>query len=312
LRLIGVGPGDEVFSSTFTFVGTANPIVYMGGKPVFIDAERSSWNMDPDLLAAALEDRARKGKLPKAVVVADIYGQCADWDRILAVTQRYGVPVVEDAAEAVGATYHKRWAGTFGTIGVYSFNGNKILTTSGGGMVLSSDPSIIEHAHKLATQAREPAPHYEHVELGYNYRLSNVLAGIGRGQLRGLKARIDRRRALFAHYHRVLGDLPGVSFMPECRYGRSTRWLTCMTVDSSVAGISRDAVLAALAADNIEARPLWKPLHRQPLYRETECIGGAVSEELFATGICLPSGSGMSSDDLCRVERIIRRVFGRT
>lgn len=311
LRLAGVRTGDEVLCSTFTFVGTANPIVYEGGRPVFVDADRASWNMDPALLAEALEQRARQGRTPRAVIVADIYGQCADWDPLLATAARHGVLVIEDAAEAVGATYHGRWAGTFGAIGVYSFNGNKMLTTSGGGMVLSADRALVDRAHKLATQAREAAPHYEHVELGYNYRLSNVLAGIGRGQLLGLAARIDRRRAICERYRALLGDLPGVNFMPELAGGRSTRWLTCVTIDPSTCGATRDAVLAALEADNIEARPLWKPLHLQPLYRGTECIGGAVAEDLFARGLCLPSGSGMTETDLHRVVRIVRRVFGR-
>ncbi len=311
VRLVGVRPGDEVLCSTFTFVASANPILYEGGRAVFVDADRASWNMDPALLAEALEARAREGRLPRAILVSDIYGQCADWDPILAAAQRHGVPVIEDAAEAVGATYRGRWAGTFGAIGVYSFNGNKILSTSGGGMVVSPDRALVDRAHKLATQAREAAPHYEHAELGYNYRLSNVLAGIGRGQLAWLEQRIDRRRAICAQYQVELGDLPGVAFMPEAAYGRCTRWLTCLTIDPAVAGTDRDAVLAALEAANIEARPLWKPLHLQPLYRGAECIGGVVSADLFARGLCLPSGSGMTEADLQRVVRTVRRTFGR-
>lgn len=311
LRVLGVRAGDEVFCSTFTFVGSANPIVYEGAKPVFIDAERDTWNMDPDLLAAALDERARRGRLPRAIIVADIYGLCANWDPLLATARRHGVPVIEDAAEAVGATYGGRWAGTFGTVGVYSFNGNKILTTSGGGMVVAADPALVDHAHKLATQAREPAAHYEHVELGYNYRLSNVLAGIGRGQLRGLAQRIERRRALYERYRAALADLPGIEFRPEPAVGRGTRWLTCLLVNPDAGGVSRDAVLAALEADNIEARPLWKPLHCQPLYRDAERVGGAVAEDLFARGLCLPSGSSMTEEELQRVVRIVRRAFGR-
>lgn len=311
LRLAGVRPGDEVLCSTFTFVGSANPILYEGGRPVFVDAERASWNMDPALLAEALEARARRGRVPRALIVADIYGQCADWEPLRAAADRHGVFVIEDAAEAVGATYRGRWAGTFGAVGVYSFNGNKILTTSGGGMLVAADPRLVAHAYKLATQARETAPHYEHAELGYNYRLSNVLAAIGRGQLRGLAARVERRRALAARYQALLGDLPGVAFMPEPAAGRSTRWLTCLTLDPARAGATRDAVLAALAAADIEARPLWKPLHRQPLYSGAECIGGAVAEELFARGLCLPSGSAMTEHDLQRVAGIVRRVLTR-
>ncbi|MFT3828382.1 MAG: DegT/DnrJ/EryC1/StrS family aminotransferase [Opitutaceae bacterium] len=308
LRLVGVRPGDEVFCSTFTFVGSANPIVYEGGRPVFIDAERRTWNMDPTLLAEALEQRARARRLPRAIIVADIYGQCADWEPLLAAATRHQVPIIEDAAEAVGAQYRGRWAGTFGRIGVYSFNGNKILTTSGGGMVVSDEPALVDRAHKLATQAREPALHYEHAELGYNYRLSNVLAGIGRGQLRGLPERIARRRALYEYYRAALADLPGVEFRPEPPGWNGTRWLTCLLVDGRA---TRDAVLAALDSDNIEARPLWKPLHLQPLYGEAGRIGGAVAEDLFTRGLCLPSGSGMTEGDLQRVVRLVRGVYGR-
>lgn len=308
LRVLGMRPGDEVLCSTFTFVGCANPILYEGGRPVFVDAEPRTWNMDPALLAEALEQRARGGRLPRAIIIADIYGQCADWDSLQAVAARHGVPIIEDAAEAVGATYHGRAAGSFGRIGVFSFNGNKILTTSGGGMVLSDEVALVDHAHKLATQAREPVFHYEHRELGYNYRLSNVLAGIGRGQLRGLPGRIARRRALFESYHARLGDLPGVEFRPDLEGWRGTRWLTCLLVASRG---TRDAVLAALEADNVEARPLWKPLHRQPLYADCPCLGGAVAEDLFDRGLCLPSGSGMTDSDLERVVHVVGKVLGR-
>jgi pyridoxal phosphate-dependent aminotransferase EpsN len=308
-RLLGVGPGDEVFCSTFTFVASANPIVYLGARPAFIDSEPRSWNMDPNLLAEALAQRAKEGRLPRAIIVVDIYGQCAAWDEIRAVSAAHGVPLIEDAAESVGATYRGDWAGRFGALGIYSFNGNKILTTGGGGMIVSSDTAMIEHAHKLATQARDDAPHYEHSELGYNYRMSNVLAGIGRGQLRSLAGRIERKRQIFDYYRRALGGLPGVKFMPELPEGRSTRWLTCLAIDPVASGVQRDAVLAALEADNIEARPLWKPLHRQPLYRGTPSFGGALADRLFAQGICLPSGSAMTGDDLHRVVAAVRGAF---
>ena len=311
MRLMDVQPGDEVFCSTFTFVASANPILYQGARPVFIDAEERSWNMDPALLARALAQRAKEGRLPRAIVVTDIYGQCAAWDEIIAVAAVHGVPVIEDAAEAVGATYRGKWAGGFGVLGIYSFNGNKILTTSGGGMIVSSDAGLVGRAHKLATQARDNAPHYEHSELGYNYRLSNLLAGIGRGQLQSLPRRIGRRRQIFETYRQALGGLPGVAFMPELPEGRCTRWLTCLTIDPAVSGVARDAVLAALEADNIEARPLWKPLHRQPLYRGTACFGGTVADRLFDQGLCLPSGSAMTEGDLQRVVEAVRRVFGR-
>jgi dTDP-4-amino-4,6-dideoxygalactose transaminase len=309
VRLLGVRPGDEVFCSTFTFVGTSNPIVYEGGRPVFVDAESRSWNLDPELLAEGLAERAKNGRLPRAIIVAEIYGQCAMWDQISEVAASYGVPVIEDAAEAVGATYRGRWAGSFGAIGVYSFNGNKILTTSGGGMLLSADSDLVDRARKLATQAREPFPHYEHDELGFNYRMSNVLAGIGRGQLRSLARRIERRRQIFDFYRRNLGDLPGIGFMPEIPEGRSNRWLTCITVDPRRVGADRDSVLASLGAENIEARPLWKPMHLQPFYEGAPALGGSVSEDLFARGICLPSGSAMSEGDLWRIVGAVRRAF---
>jgi dTDP-4-amino-4,6-dideoxygalactose transaminase len=309
VRLLGVEPGDEVLCSTFSFVATANPIVYQGARPVFIDSEDRSWNMDPDLLAVALADRAESGRLPRAIIVADIYGQCAAWDEIGKIASDYGVPVIEDAAEAVGASYHGRWAGGFGRIGVYSFNGNKIMTTSGGGMIVSNNKALIEQAIRLATQSRDPAPHYEHSELGFNYRLSNVLAGIGRGQLKTLESRIDRRREIFEFYREALSGLPGVGFMPEPEGTRSNRWLTCMTIDSKASDVRPDHVIAALEKDNIEARPLWKPLHLQPLYKGVECYGGAVSERLFSNGLCLPSGSSMTNDDLHRVAEVVQGVF---
>ncbi len=308
-RLLGVEPGDEVFCSTFTFVATANPIVYQGARPVFIDSDERSWNMDPELLAVALADRAESGRLPRAIMVADIYGQCADWDAIGRIASNYGVPVIEDAAEAVGATYHGRWAGGFGRIGVFSFNGNKIMTTSGGGMILSDDEALVDRAKKLATQARDPAPHYEHSELGFNYRLSNVLAAIGRGQLKTLGAKIDRRREIFEFYREALSGLPGVGFMPEPEGTRSNRWLTCMTIDPAASGVQPARLIAELEKGNIEARPLWKPLHLQPFYKGVECYGGAVSERLFARGICLPSGSSMTEEDLYRVAEAVRAVF---
>ena len=309
VRLLGVRPGDEVFCSSFTFAASANPIAYEGARPVFIDSEERTWNMDPERLAAALDQRARAGRLPRAIIVADIYGQCADWDAILPLAERHGVPVIEDAAEAVGATLHGRWAGTFGKVGIYSFNGNKILTTGGGGMFVSDDPTLVDRAHGLATQAREPAPHYEHKEIGFNYRLSNVLAGIGRGQLRWLPERIERRHAIFSAYVRALGELPGVTFMPEIPGGRGTRWLTCLLIDPTRAGTDRETVRLALEAANIEARPLWKPLHRQPVFSGCECFGGAVAARLFEQGLCLPSGSSLTDDEQAHVVATVHKVF---
>jgi len=297
IRLLGVRSGDEVFCSSFTFVGTANPILYEGGKPVFFDAEARSWNMDPQLLAEGLSDRSRKGSLPKAIIVAEIYGQCAQWDKISEVASTYGVPIIEDAAEAVGATYRGRWAGGFGAMGVYSFNGNKIITTSGGGMLVSHDQALVDRARKLATQAREPFPHYEHDELGFNYRMSNVLAGIGRGQLEVLDLRVEQRRAIAFRYRDAFADLPGISLMPQAPYGLCTNWLSCFLIDERAFGCSRDQLIARLDAAGIESRPVWKPMHLQKLYEGCECYGGTVSEDLFRRGICLPSSSNMSAED---------------
>lgn len=307
LSILGVQRGDRVICSSFTFAATANPIVYLGAEPVFIDSDRETWNMDPGLLEEELRESARTGRLPKAVIVADLYGQCADYDRISAACADYGVPLIEDAAEALGATYRGRSAGTFGVCGVLSFNGNKIITTSGGGMLLSSDAAFVERARHLATQARDPAPHYQHSDIGYNYRLSNLLAAVGVGQLQHLSDRVAARRRIFEHYQRVLGTLPGVSFMPEAPYGRSNRWLTCVLFDPAEFGATREDVRQALQAEDIEARPLWKPMHLQPVFAQCRVRGGGVSADLFEHGLCLPSGSAMTAEDLERVAGIVRR-----
>lgn len=312
LQLEGVGPGDEVMVSDLTFIASVNPVRYLGATPVFIGSERHSWNMDPGLLASALEDRARRGNLPAAVVVVHLYGQSADMDPILAACARYDVPVVEDAAEALGATYRGRTPGTLGRAGIYSFNGNKIITTSGGGMLVSEDECLIAHARKLAAQAREVAPHYEHNEIGYNYRMSNVLAAIGRGQLRVLEDRVLARRRNFDFYARGLRDVPGIEFMPEAPWGRHSRWLTCITVDPHAARVTRERLRLALDAENIEARPVWKPMHLQPVFAGFDVYDGSVAADLFDRGLCLPSGSNLSESDLERVVSVIRHVvFGR-
>jgi dTDP-4-amino-4,6-dideoxygalactose transaminase len=302
----GVGPGDEVFVSTLTFAASVNPIRYLGATPVFIDSERRSWNLDPDLVLDALEDRARDGRLPRAVVVVHLYGQSADLDPIRAACDRFGVPLIEDAAEALGATYRNRAPGTFGKAGIFSFNGNKIITTSGGGMLVSADGTLVEHARKLATQARDPAPHYEHSEIGYNYRLSNVLAGIGRGQLRVLEERVSARRCNFEHYRRALADVPGIDFMPEATWGRHSRWLTCLTIDPERFGVDRETVREVFESRNIEARPVWKPMHLQPVFGSFPSIGGAVAEDLFRRGLCLPSGSNLDEAARARVLEVFR------
>jgi pyridoxal phosphate-dependent aminotransferase EpsN len=308
LRLIGIKPGDEVFCSTLTFIASATPITFLGAKPVFIDSDRISWNLDPELLSTALEQRAKIGKLPKAVVLVHLYGQSADIDPILAACDRYDIPLVEDAAEALGATYKGRTPGTLGRVGIYSFNGNKIITTSGGGMLVSEDAELVSQARFLATQARDLAPHYQHSQIGYNYRLSNVLAGIGRGQLLVLAERVAARRRNFEVYQQALGDLPGVEFMPEASFNQATRWLTCLTINPEKFGADREEIRLALAAQNIETRPVWKPLHLQPVFADCECIGGKVAEDLFRDGLCLPSGSNLTDADLQRVIKAIKQV----
>jgi dTDP-4-amino-4,6-dideoxygalactose transaminase len=311
LQLAGVGRGDEVLVSTLTFSASVNPVAYLGGVPSFVDSERASWNLDPALLAQVLHDRARAGRLPRAVVVVHLYGQSADLDPIAAACAEHGVALVEDAAEALGATCRGRAPGTFGQSGVFSFNGNKVITTSGGGMLVSDDRALVEHARKLATQAREPAPHYEHAEIGYNYRLSNVLAAIGRGQLTVLAERVAARRRNFAFYRDALGDLPGVEMMPEAPWGTHSRWLTCLTIDPGEFGADRETVRLALERENVEARPVWKPMHLQPVFAELSCAGGEVAEDLFARGLCLPSGSNLTQGDLERVAGVIHAVHRR-
>jgi pyridoxal phosphate-dependent aminotransferase EpsN len=308
LELSGVERGDTVLGSTLTFAGSVSPAVYLGATLAFIDSERDSWNLDPDLLREELERRLKIGRLPRAVVVVHVFGQTANLHPLLSTCDDYGVPVIEDAAEALGAKYGDRYSGTLGLFGVYSFNGNKIITTSGGGMLVTEDEVLAEHARKLASQAREPAPHYEHTEIGYNYRLSNVLAGIGRGQLRVLEDRVAARRRNFEYYKTNLGDLPGLEFMPEAPWGRHTRWLTTLTIDQEAFGTDRETVRLALEAANIEARPVWKPMHLQPVFEGCECSGGDVAEDLFNRGLCLPSGSNLTEEDLERVVNEFREA----
>jgi len=308
LILAGVTEGNEVLCSTLTFSASANVIRYVGASPVFIDSEERSWNMDPLLLEEELERAFQKGKPPKAVVAVDIYGQCADYGRIEPLCERFGVTLIEDAAEALGATCGDRRAGRFGKMAALSFNGNKIITTSGGGMLLSDDGALIQRARFLATQARDAAPHYQHSTIGFNYRMSNILAAIGRGQLTVLDERVKARRAVFDAYVKALGDLPGISFMPEAPYGRCNRWLTCILVDPEAFGATREDIRLALEAENIESRPLWKPMHLQPVFSGHRVVGGRVSEELFEKGLCLPSGSNLKPEDQQRVVDIIRKT----
>jgi pyridoxal phosphate-dependent aminotransferase EpsN len=307
LKLLGVGPGDQVLCPTLTFAASANPIRYLGAEPVFIDSERESWNVDPKLLRTALEERR-----PKAVIVVHLYGQCADMDPILEACREYEVPVLEDAAEALGARYFGdlsapdvslsgKPAGTMGDIGVFSFNGNKIITTTGGGMLVSPRHEWVEKARFWSQQARDPAPWYQHSELGYNYRLSNVLAGIGRGQLEVLDLRVEQRRAIAFRYRNAFADLPGLSLMPQAPYGLHTNWLSVFLIDEEAFGCTRDGLIDALDAAGIEARPVWKPMHLQPLYASCARYGGEVAEDLFRRGICLPSSSSLTPEDQSRV-----------
>ncbi|HUP23797.1 MAG TPA: aminotransferase class I/II-fold pyridoxal phosphate-dependent enzyme [Thermoanaerobaculia bacterium] len=308
LRLLEVGPGDEVWCPTLTFIASVNAAVYQGAEPVFFDVSRDTWTLDPALLEEELERAARRGKLPKAVVPVDLYGQCCDYDAIVRACEAHGVAVVEDAAEAIGATYRDKAAGSFGRCGVFSFNGNKIITTAGGGAMVSDDEDLVQRARWLASQARDPAPHYEHSQVGYNYRLSNLLAAVGRAQLSVLGERVDARRRNCARYRDLLGDLPGVTFMPEASYGRATRWLTVLTVDPAELGVDRESIRIALEKENIEARPVWKPMHLQPVFRGSRVVGGAVSESFFDRGLCLPSGSALTDTDLERIASVVRRA----
>jgi pyridoxal phosphate-dependent aminotransferase EpsN len=313
LSLLDVKKGDKVFCSTLTFVASANPIIYQGAEPVFIDSEPDTWNMSPQALEMALSDAALEGKLPKAVIVVNLYGQSAKMDEIQSICGLYNVPIIEDAAESIGSTYKGKASGSFGKFGIYSFNGNKIITTSGGGMLVSDDVDLLKHARFLATQAKDPALHYQHSQLGYNYRLSNILAGVGRAQLEVLDERVGARRTIFNRYHRALSHIPGLQFMPELQDTYSNRWLTALTIDKEITGISVVDLIKGLADENIEARPVWKPLHLQPLFKgacyyshhEAENI----SERLFHNGICLPSGSNMTEDDQMRVIQCLTNVL---
>jgi len=313
LRLLGVGSGDKVFCSTLTFIGSVNPILYLNAEPVFIDSELESWNMSPNALKRALEDAAQTDDLPKAVIAVNIYGQSTDMDPILDLCDEYSVPVLEDAAESLGAFYKGKPSGTFGKYGIFSFNGNKIITTSGGGMLVSNDTEGLEKARFWATQARDPAIYYQHSEMGYNYRMSNILAAIGRGQLRVLDDRVKRRREIFDTYKSELGSIPGVGFMPEAEFGKSNRWLTVMTLDPETIKKNPFELVDYLEEQNIESRPVWKPMHLQPLFQGkkyyTHEENRSISDILFKTGICLPSGTAMSQGDLERVIEAIREFL---
>lgn len=308
LRLLGVGAGDDVFIPTLTFVASANAPAYLGARPVFLDSDRASWNLDPEIVREALRDRAKSGKLPRALIVVHLFGQSADLDPILAACKEYGVPVLEDAAESMGTLYKGKHTGTFSEISAFSFNGNKIITTSGGGMLMSPNTEWVQKARFWSQQARDPGIAYHHTEMGYNYRMSNVLAGIGRGQLRVLDDRVRQRRAIAARYWEAFSDLAGLTPMPQAPWGLHTNWLSCFLVDESAFGAGRDDIIAALAREDIESRPIWKPMHLQPLYADAPKYGGAVAEDIFHRGICLPSSSSMTVEEQERVIQTVRRV----
>ena len=301
LRYFGVGAGDTVFASSLTFIGSVSPILYQGATPIFIDSDPTTWNMDVNLLAQALADAKKQNTLPKVVLPTDLYGQSCDAGAIRELCDQYGVKLVIDAAESVGASYGGKHAGYAGDAAAFSFNGNKIMTTSGGGMLASHDKKLIDEARFLSQAARDPAPHYEHTTYGYNYRMSNIVAAVGVGQLEVLKDHVNRRRAINARYREMLGKLPGITFMQEADYGRANKWLTVMLIDAAAFGTDREAVRLALETHNIESRPVWKPMHLQKLFAGARTVGGSVCERLFRDGLCLPSGSAMSDADVDRV-----------
>ena len=320
LILLGVGPGDEVLCPSFTFVATANPILYLGATPIFIDSEAETWNLCPQRLREAIVDRLGRGKKPKALLLVHLYGMPAKLPEIMAIAQEFDIPILEDAAEALGSSFNGQPLGSFGTVGVFSFNGNKILTTSGGGALVTNDAGLAQKTRFLATQAKDDAPHYQHSEVGYNYRLSNILAGIGRGQMELLDERVKRRRELFAWYHEHLASLPGltVALAPEAPGSRSNRWLTTILLNpapeqngpSAAPTPTPETLRRHLETRNIESRPLWKPMHLQPLFATAPMYGGAVCEDLFARGLCLPSGSAMTDGDLRRVQEALTEALG--
>lgn len=313
LKAIGMKKGDRVFCTSLTFAASCNPIMYEHGEPVFIDSEPESWNMSPLALEKAFIKAKEENKMPRAVIVVHLYGQSADMDKIMEICNRYNTPIIEDAAESLGATYKGKQTGTFGEFGVFSFNGNKIITTSGGGMLVSDDVEKIAKARFWSTQSRDNARHYEHTELGYNYRMSNITAGIGRGQLRVLKERIAQKKHIFERYTEAFKDIEDISMMPICEYGEPNYWLSCMTLKEESKVKPLDIILA-LEEKNIESRPIWKPMHMQPYYSEFEFFnhnedGISVGEEIFNRGLCLPSDTKMTEEEIDKVIDIVKSVF---
>jgi len=312
LILLGVERGDEVIASTFTFSATVNPIVYLAAVPILVDSEPETWNMEPERLETAIKDRITKGKKPKAIIVVHLYGMPANMDKIMGAANKYGIPIIEDAAEALGSRYNNKPLGSFGRMAVLSFNGNKIITTSGGGALISDDKELIDKARFLSTQARDKAPHYQHSRIGYNYRMSNVLAGIGRGQMDVIEQRVSRRRDNFRFYYENLKEYKGIKFLvePGTSYF-SNFWLTTITVDPSEAGTTREKIQAELEKENIESRPLWKPMHLQPVFSHYPSYISGVSDDLFLKGLCLPSGTNMTDEERERVLNVIRRILAK-
>ena len=313
LKAVGVKKGDKVFCSSLTFAASCNPIIYEGGIPVFIDSEPESWNMSPIALEKAFKACKENGEMPKVVIVVNLYGQSADMDKIMEICKKYNVPIIEDAAESLGATYKGKHSGTFGEYGVYSFNGNKIITTSGGGMLVSNNEDGIAKVRFWSTQARDKARHYEHTELGYNYRMSNIVAGIGRGQLRVLEDRIAKKKEIFETYKEAFKEIEDIEMMPVCEYGEPNYWLTTITLSENSKVKPLDIILA-LEKENIESRPIWKPMHIQPYYKEYDFYSYnddeiSVSEDIFNRGVCLPSDTKMSDNDIDRVIGIIKNLF---
>jgi dTDP-4-amino-4,6-dideoxygalactose transaminase len=307
--LLGIKAGDEVICQSMTFSATANPITYVGATPVFVDSEEDTWNMSPALLEAAIKDRIANGKKPKAIIPVHLYGMPAKMDEITAVARQYGIPVLEDAAEALGSSIDGRKCGTFGDIGVLSFNGNKIITTSGGGALVAHSSALVKDARFLATQARDEAPHYQHSQIGYNYRMSNLCAGVGRGQMEVLADRVKQRRKVYEQYHSQLAGKRGISFVEEPAGYFSNRWLSTILIDPKEAGFTREDLRLKLEQDNIESRPLWKPMHMQPVFEGCPYYGDGTAEQLFENGLCLPSGSNLSEDDMERILGVIKSML---
>lgn len=309
LIILGVEAGDEVICQSFTFSASANPIVYQGAIPVFVDSETDTWNMSPEFLEAAIKARIAKGKKPKAIIPVHLYGMPANMNEIKSISDKYGIPIIEDAAEALGSTIGSKLCGSFGDIGILSFNGNKIITTSGGGALISNNDEFVKKARFLATQARDNAPHYQHSSIGYNYRMSNVCAGIGRGQMEVLLERVNQRRNNFEYYKDAFADTEGITFLAEPQGFFSNRWLTTILVDEKKLGINREDTRLSLEKQNIESRPLWKPMHLQPIFSSYPYFGSGVAEKLFKNGLCLPSGSNLSNADLDLVVKNIKKII---